>query len=186
MGLSRSIHTVGTQNTWWWTISYKLYAVNVWAWGPWVMSWGYRNPRHLWIRKYKHCGNLEKKWTTKVSGYLQWVWECVCVCMRPANAFLSDWTVLELTVGIVLVNSIHSCIVQSISISQIHPHVTESHWVLLMVWASPLEGQRSCDHIQTVHWQLHNSSNLRWDKWYLILGADSSPHAMYTMQQLFE
>ena len=112
--------------------------------------------------------------------------ESVCVCMRPANAFLSDWTVLELTVGIVLVNSIHSCIVQSISISQIHPHVTESHWVLLMVWASPLEGQRSCDHIQTVHWQLHNSSNLRWDKWYLILGADSSPHAMYTMQQLYE
>ena len=91
------------------------------------MSWGYRNPRHLWIRKYKHCGNLEKKSEPQKFQVICSECESVCVCMRPANAFLSDWTVWELTVGIVLVNSIHSCIVQSISISQIHPHVTESH-----------------------------------------------------------
>ena len=44
------------------------------------MSWGYRNPRHLWIRKYKHCGNLEKSELQKFQVICS---ECesVCVCV---------------------------------------------------------------------------------------------------------
>ena len=110
--------------------------------------------------KYKHCGNLEKRVNHKFQVICS---ECesVCVCMRPANAFLNDWTVWELTLSIVLVNqSIHALFNQYHYHKSIHMslRVTES-----CLWSEP-HRWKAKDHVimfKLCTVQLHNSSNLR-------------------------